>query len=364
LVVREPARFWQTAARPMFRRSETLIRPEVVMSNDLITAVIATYNYGRFVTEAVESVLAQTYANVEIIVVDDGSTDDTRQRLAPYADRLRYIYQDNQSVAAARNTGIRAARGDFIAFLDADDLWHPQKLELQTRYLAGHPAVGLVAVDRLAEGAASWPPLNGCAHPRARPITVEELIIKPHFAPSGVLVRKPCFDRAGYFDTSLRNAEDYDMWIRIACSFAVVKLEAPLWWYRVHGANKSYVPARQEAAGLKVLEKTFAKASPLSKRFLLKRKAYSYAAYAAAQNFSSVGKEFPALTRLLRSFLLWPFPYQPDEVATALARPKKLIITLFRLLGVLARTVPQMSARVPNPVPPLPQRQAVHEGTE
>ena len=109
------------------------------MSMDLVTAVIATYNYGRFVTQAVESVLAQTYGNLEVIVVDDGSDDDTRELLAPYTDRIRYIYQKNQSVAAARNTGIRAASGDLIAFLDADDIWHPQKIEVQMRYLADHP---------------------------------------------------------------------------------------------------------------------------------------------------------------------------------------------------------------------------------
>ena len=188
------------------------------------------------------------------------------------------------------------------------------------------------------------------------PLTVEELIIKAHFAPSGVLVRKDCFARAGFFDTSLRNAEDYDMWIRIAASFPVVKLEAPLWWYRVHGANKSHVPARQEAAGLRVLGKTFAPTSPLSKRYLLKRKAYSYAAYAAAQNFSSVGRELPALTRMLRSLLFWPFPYQRHEVTTALARPKKLIITLLRLLRVLPRNAPRISAHVPSAPPTLPHQ--------
>jgi glycosyltransferase involved in cell wall biosynthesis len=334
------------------------------MSGDLVTAVITTYNHGRFVTQALESVLAQTFRNIDILVVDDGSDDDTQERLAAYTDRIRYIYQENQSVAAARNTGIRAAASNLIAFLDADDLWHPRKLEVQVRHLFRHPEIGLVAVDRLAEGAASWPSLNGCASPRARPITLEELVIKPHFAPSGVLVRKDCFDKAGFFDASLRNAEDYDMWIRIACYFPVVKLEAPLWWYRVHGANKSHVPARQEAAGHRVLGKTFAPTGPLSKRFLLKRKAYSYAAYAAAQNFSAIGRELPAFIRVLRSLVLWPFPYRPQEVSTRLARPKKLVISLLRLLRVVAKAVPQMSSRVPGFVQPLPQEEGAHDGTE
>jgi glycosyltransferase involved in cell wall biosynthesis len=322
------------------------------MSSDLVTVVITTYNYGRFVTQAVESVLAQTYRHVNILVVDDGSSDDTKERLAAYADRIRYIYQENQSVAAARNTGIRAAPSNLIAFLDADDLWHPRKLEVQMRCLAEHPDVGLVAVDRLAETATAWPPAEDYEHPEARPIALEELILQPHFAPSGVLVRRECFDKVGFFDTRLRNAEDYDMWIRIASCFPVVKLEVPLWWYRVHGANKSYLPARQEAAGLKVLDKTFAPSSPLSKRFFLKKKAYSYAAYAAAQNFSSVGSELPALVRILRSFLLWPVPYQRRDVSTGLARPKKLIITLLRLLGIMPRTVSQVSAHAPGPVQP------------
>jgi glycosyltransferase involved in cell wall biosynthesis len=319
------------------------------MGNDLVTALIPTYNYGRFVTQAVESALAQTYRQIEIIVVDDGSSDDTRERLAPYSERIRYIYQDNQSVAAARNTGIQAARGNLIAFLDADDLWHPHKLELQMRYLADHPSVRLLAVDRLADGAQHWPCLQDLTHPPARPITVEELVLRPHFAPSGVLVRKECFATVGFFDSSLRNAEDYDMWIRIACRFPVVKLNVPLWWYRVHGANKSHVPARQEAAALRILEKNFAQSGPLSKRFFLERKAYSYAAYAAAQNYSSRGLELAALARILRSFLLWPFPYHRREVPTPLARPKKLIITLLRMLHVVARAVPQTSSQVPAP---------------
>jgi glycosyltransferase involved in cell wall biosynthesis len=348
------------------------------MNNDLVTAIVPTYNYGRFVTQAVESVLAQTYPNVEILVVDDGSTDDTRERLRPYADRIRYIYQENQSVAAARNTGIQAAKGDLIAFLDADDLWHPHKLEVQVRYLTDHPSIKLVAVERLAPSAESWPPLANIGHARARPITVEELVLQPHFAPSGVLARKQCFDTVGFFDTTLRNAEDYDMWIRIACHFPVVKLEVPLWWYRVHGNNKSQVPGRQEAAGLRVLEKTFAKASPLHARWLLKRKTYSYAAYAAALNYSAERMEMLALARILRSFLLWPIPYHRCEVTTSLARPKKLVITVLRMLHLVAGAPPTTSVLSNGPAPQrvasinshvagpahLPHRQIVHERTQ
>ncbi|HLJ92663.1 MAG TPA: glycosyltransferase family 2 protein [Gemmataceae bacterium] len=333
------------------------------MSDDLVTAIIPTFNYGRFVTQAVDSALAQSYRNLEIMVVDDGSDDDTREQLAPYGERIRYLYQKNQSVAAARNTGIRAATGNLIAFLDADDIWHPQKIELQMRCLANHPEAGIVAVDRLPEGAVSWPMLNGSTHLKARSITVDELVLRPLFAPSGVLVRKQCFEVAGYFDPEFRNAEDYDMWIRIASHFPIVKLEIPLWWYRVHGSNKSHIPARQEAAALKVLDKTFAKSSPLRNRFLLRQKAYSYAAYAAAQNFTSVGRELPASMRILRSVLLWPLPYRRQEVATSLARPKKLLIALLRMLRLMPRAAPRISANPPNLPQPSPHREAVQKST-
>src|SRR5437016_10401011 len=106
------------------------------MSEPLISAVIPSYNYGHFITDAIESALGQTYPHVEIIVVDDGSTDDTREQLAPYSERVCYIHQENGGLSAARNTGIRAAKGEWIALLDADDVWHPRKLELQMNCLA------------------------------------------------------------------------------------------------------------------------------------------------------------------------------------------------------------------------------------
>src|SRR5262245_42426048 len=209
------------------------------MSEELVSVVIPTYNYGHFVTEAVESVLAQTYRAREIIVVDDGSTDDTASRLAVYGDAIRYIYQPNKGLSAARNTGIGAARGQLIALLDSDDKWHPRKLEAQLDYLVRFRQTGLVATGVATDIEAGWPDVGDPQRIVARAFTLKQLLLRSRFGPSGVLVRKECFDAVGLFDTSLRSAEDRDMWIRIAGKFQVVKLEAPLKWYRQHDGNMS-----------------------------------------------------------------------------------------------------------------------------
>ena len=104
-----------------------------------VSVIIPTYNRAEYVTHAIDSVLAQTYTDYEIIVVDDGSADNTKDVLLPYMDRIRYIYQENAGLSAARNTGIKAAKGDWIAFLDSDDEWLPGKLAVQMRAVERHP---------------------------------------------------------------------------------------------------------------------------------------------------------------------------------------------------------------------------------
>jgi glycosyltransferase involved in cell wall biosynthesis len=304
------------------------------MAGPLVSAVIPTYNYGRFVTEAVESVLAQRYPDLEVIVVDDGSKDDTRQRLAPYLDRIRYLYQDNKGLSAARNTGSRAARGEWIALLDSDDVWHPRKLEFQMEYLARRPFTGLLAARHVTDRSGGWPEVSRLPEGPATPVTMKDLVMYTRFAPSSVLIHKDCFPRVGLFDTELRSAEDRDMWIRIACHFPVVKIELPLLFYRVHGSSMSTVAARMEANELKVLHKAFAGVPALRQRPLFRRKTFSFAAYQAAYMYGAAKSWLPALGRLVRSFLLWPFPYRRAEVDRYLARPRMLAVLLMRMLGI------------------------------
>jgi glycosyltransferase involved in cell wall biosynthesis len=311
----------------------------------LVTVVIPTYNYAHFLIETLESALAQTYSNFEIIVVDDGSTDDTRKILDPYWERIRYIHQANQGLSAARNTGIRAARGDLIALLDSDDIWHPRKLEIQVDYLRECPENGLFVSDDIArfygksagsngieEPPKSWAVIESALFSKASSLSLEEIVISPPFSSCGVLIRKECFETVGYFDTSLRSCEDRDMWIRIASRYGVVRLQLPLWWYRQHSGSMITFPGLMEDTELRVLRKSFKCIDVLRHRVFLQRKAFSRALYSSAVRYTTSGMQFCALTRIARSLLMWPLPYRRTEVKFALARLKSLVVILLRLL--------------------------------
>jgi glycosyltransferase involved in cell wall biosynthesis len=301
----------------------------------LVSIVVPPYNYGRFVAEAVASALAQGYPHCEIIVVDDGSTDDTREILAPYCDRIRYIYQANQGLSAARNTGIRAAEGEFIALLDSDDVWHPRKLELQMHFLRGLPEVGLLATDVFMDQRPAWPIVDPSTAAPVR-IALEDVIGRPRFAPSSVVIRKKCLDAAGLFDPTLRCVEDRDMWIRLASQCGLAKLPLPLLWFRLHPNSLSTRALQMEEAELRVLRKAFAETAALQGRWLLQRKVYSLAAFTSAQLFGANRQWDAALARLLSSFLLWPLPYRRDDAEISLIRFRVLIVLLLRALRMRA----------------------------
>jgi glycosyltransferase involved in cell wall biosynthesis len=209
----------------------------------LITAIIPSFNSGRFVVQAVESVLAQTYGNVETIVVDDGSTDDTADRLAAYLGDIRYIRQPNGGLSRARNRGMEEARGEFFAFLDADDMWLPEKLLLQWECLADQPDAGLVHTDtcRLYESTGERVYVPGGAE-RFCGTCYTEFFWGHSVTPSTVMVSRQCIDEVGGFDESIRrpSTQDLDLWIRIARNCPLAYVDKPLVLYRYHATNSSY----------------------------------------------------------------------------------------------------------------------------
>jgi glycosyltransferase involved in cell wall biosynthesis len=232
--------------------------------SSLVSVVIPAYNSARFVHEAVQSALEQTYSNTEIIVVDDGSTDATTRVLEQFRGRIRYIYQENRGLSAARNAGIAIANGDFVCFLDADDLWAAGKLELQVAFMKQHRDIGLVftGYEKFTDNGARYAPLYRVATSEkdpARTFSGAEAFIRLVHANfimvSTVMVRKECFEKTGLFDTSLAAVEDRDMWLRISANFNIACLPAILARKRVHGLNMSADQMRQIRSRIQALEK-------------------------------------------------------------------------------------------------------------
>jgi glycosyltransferase involved in cell wall biosynthesis len=201
-----------------------LEKEDFMKDNALVSAIIPTYNRGYIVGKAIDSILAQTYKNIEIIVVDDGSTDDTQEKLEKYGERIRVVYQRNSGVAAARNCGIRASRGEIVAFLDSDDIWLPRKIEQQVSVFQ-RSGTGIVCclgngIQKLWDGTARNVFDVGLFKPTCNQgiwLNVTEILTTRFIVLCQlVAIRREVFDRMGYFDESIHFLEDHDLLLRLS----------------------------------------------------------------------------------------------------------------------------------------------------
>ncbi len=204
-----------------------------------VSVVIPTYNFAQYITEAIISILNQTYKNIEIVVVDDGSTDDTKDVLKPLSDRIKYIYQENSGPSRARNTGILNSSGGYIAFLDADDFWEPTKLEKQLNLFEDDHKTSLVFcfikhvdvnrnilfIDEYDDG---W---NG--------YVVDRLLHRP-IGTSSVLINRKYLQQVGLFDEDLLFSEDRDMFLRLAKNFKFNLVPEALVIKRAHSQSLTH----------------------------------------------------------------------------------------------------------------------------
>jgi len=233
-----------------------------------VSVIIPTYNSARYLKEAVDSVLAQSFEDFEVIVVDDGSTDDTETVMRQYQSRVRHIMQSNAGVSAARNRGIEESHGRYIAFLDADDVWHAQKLERQLTALAEHPECR--ACYSAFEVANQNLITFDIRRSSRRGPTLVDLLLRGNVigTPSTVLCERVLFEGSGKFDPEMSQCADWDMWVRLAQHTEFLYLEQPLVTYRQHDRNMSRNATLLESDSLRVLEKAFEKGdlSPRQRR--------------------------------------------------------------------------------------------------
>ncbi len=193
----------------------------------LVSVIIPTYNRGRILREAVDSVLDQDYPNVELIVVDDGSSDHTAAILAGYQEKIVVLRQPNRGVSAARNAGIAAARGRLISFLDSDDFWLPQKLSRQVDFFISHPGAQICQTEEtwVRNGVRVNP---GKRHQKPSGMIFEQSLALCLVSPSAVMLKKSLLEKVGLFDESLPACEDYDLWLRISSRYPVYLVNHPL----------------------------------------------------------------------------------------------------------------------------------------
>lgn len=232
-----------------------------------VSVIIPCYNHAHYLPYAVNSVLAQTFAGWEAIIVDDGSTDDTRETAASFADpRVRYIYQENRGLAAARNAGIRASSGKYLAFLDADDEWEPAFIERCKGRLDQEDAPGFVHTRNyfIDPQGARLPQIGGQAL-SGEPFR-SRLLQGGFFPPHAAILRRHILAIVGDFDTALTSVEDWDLWLRISDRYPVEGIDEALARYRVYPGSMSTNAARMHANRMAVLSKLFgpAEGDPLT----------------------------------------------------------------------------------------------------
>ncbi len=193
-----------------------------------ISAIITCYNSADTIGAAIDSVLAQTHPPEEIIVVDDGSSDASPEVIESFGDKVSLIVQENRGPSAARNRGLAAARGEWIAFLDGDDLWHPDKLAMQLVAMENFADAAVIATDWSRDKKNTYASEN----PRVRRVYASEIAVLNRYQTSTVLARREALEAAGGFNPDLDAAEDWDLWLRIAEQASGILIRLPLVVYR------------------------------------------------------------------------------------------------------------------------------------
>jgi glycosyltransferase involved in cell wall biosynthesis len=222
-----------------------------------VSIIVPTYNREKFIKRALDSVIEQTYQNFEVLVIDDGSTDNTRDVVKSYGERVCYFYQENKGIAGARNAGIKESSGDYIAFLDSDDYWMHGKLERQTALFREHSEYGLVA------SCCASVRLDGSYREKNRPgksgWVLKDLFNKNFIRTSSAVIKKECLEKVGFFDEELKECEEYDLWLRIAAQYPVGFINESLAVYVDNPEGVSTDSLSGRLFRLKVLEKEYLK---------------------------------------------------------------------------------------------------------
>ena len=282
---------------------------EALRGAPMVSAVITTYNYARFLPDAVDSVLAQTHSNLEIVVIDDGSTDETAGVMDGYADRgVRYVTQPHGGAGRARNTGLQVTSAPLVAFLDADDAWLPDRVAAGVAHLGRHPELALAAAHAFAcdvqlRPTAVVPAATLEAGRMLDQLLVDNVVLNP----SSVLVRRAALEAAGGF-SEIPFGEDWDTWIEIAKRFPIGFIDRPVALVRRHSGSVSPTRGRVRVdVNRAIVERHLRDYRPAWKRPILRRRAASMAYFHAGLGSVKGGDRRVGQRYALTSVALDPF---------------------------------------------------------
>lgn len=291
----------------------------------LVSVIMAAYNAERFIARAIASVLKQTYARWELIVVDDGSTDGTAEVVRGFSnEHIQYLRTANRGPSAARNAGIDAARGEIVAFLDADDLWFPEKLAAQVSAMEADPGAGLCytrvrTIDEAGRAIAT-PRHSRAALPEGD--CLDRVLVRNLTVTSSVILRRAALDRAGRFDENLLGPEDWDLWRRVAVHYRFLRVPRILAAYRMTGGTVSGRHNVMNRNVQAVIERSFSDPEVI-KRFTpgrlarLRRRAEAALQYDMGWRSMRTGDAGVAVTHLVKSLRLCVYDFRQVAMLVA-----------------------------------------------
>ena len=273
-----------------------------------VSVIIPCYNSERFIRETLSSVLSQTFAAIEIIIIDDGSTDSTKEIIDSFSDlRIKYFYKQNEGVSIARNRGIGCSKGKYIAFLDADDIWLPEKIERQVGKMEKEKSASLIysGFYIIDDNGLVMDTFNR----ESSGDIIKDLVLIGNTigTSSGVLARREVFEDTGGFDPSLSTAADWDMWIRILNRYGIAYIDKPLFKYRSHASGMHRNINIQEQDTRKILHKFFSSLTQENKYRKIKRLSMSNAYMIIAKSYLEKRHIVDFLRTVAMSIFYCPF---------------------------------------------------------
>jgi glycosyltransferase involved in cell wall biosynthesis len=283
-----------------------------------VSVIVPNYNYARYLPGTIDSVLNQTYENIEIIVVDDGSKDDSSEVLAGYGSKIKVLFQQNQGVSAARNAGIGESEGEYIAFLDADDEWFPEKVEKQVEKFLQNEELGLVhaGLENIDDsGNVLSTELNGKEGRVSRNLLLIETVVLG--GGSGFMIARKALDKVSGFDTRLSTSADWDFLYHIACHYSFGFVPEILLKYRIHSSNMHNNVGLMESDMMASYEKIFSDKN--NKDLAIKRNAYGNLHLVLAGSYFQAGDYLQFVKHSIKS--LW---FTPRNFIYFLQYPKRL----------------------------------------